>query len=1286
MTFLGLLITIIVMADSSRLYTSDKLSSSLINCVTQDKYGFMWIGTEYGLSKFDGYKFTNYLHNNKDTTSIADNIISSFLVDKEGRLWIGCAKGLMRYNATNDNFIQYHFPDGRKPRIYDIIESRNGDILMGTAGFGLYSIKRCTDKIKYEKQYSTRDSNMFYTHIFEDSHGYLWQGSHLNRFTRFSKYKNKVKITYYDSPCGAPVNFYQDWKNSMMIVCMFGIVNYDYTTGKITDAGYNFGPYKGNITINCSKYDKNGNLYIGTSECGVLMAPAGSKTFKAFENSNSSKFDLSTSWVNDIYEDKNQNIWIGCYKKGLFLLNNQKMAFNSWSFSDQNYSIGSSVSSLAQESQGSILCTVQNSGVYKFNNAGKIVSHPKSPAGTSIIYQDKWGRYWVGTGNALYSYNPENGNYKQEMKFASAGIYCITDDGMGKLYISVYSKGLYIYDSKTHKVKVLDMSMTSPHGMLCNDWIRSLSFDRQGLLWIGTSNGVACLNTQSYTFDNYGWTCLLRNFQANYLCEDEWGNMIIGTDKGLYIYYRGLKKLAPFPNSYVLRNKQICGIVRDSHNNIWVSTTMGIWEYDHHAEKFIAHINGNGLSSHEYMLGAVLHSADGRIGFGNTDGITTFYPYNVVNDITEMGNVHLTNFIIYGKHIDCTKSEYEIPYSENSFTLEFSLLNYKNAEDISYQYRINRGEWNSTDEGINSIPFNKLNPGNYQIEVRACCNGIVSKDTRIINITIESPWYATSWAYLIYAALISILVYFIFRYYERRRVADFEEQKMRFLINATHDIRSPLTLIMSPLEKLKHKITDIDSLAEINIIDRNAQRLLLLVNQILDERKIDKKQMQLHCTETNLVEFTRGIIALYAYNAKERNITITLESSEKKINVWIDRINFDKIINNLMSNAMKYTFDNGTINVYLSCDSANATLKVTDSGIGIKNEDAEKLFDRFYQGTNTTGFHIPGTGIGLNLCKALVNMHGGNIKAYNRGDGQKGTCMEINIPLGNAHLKPEEITTDNKDDSEEIASQGHKKNANKDFKILIVDDDHEIASYVMNELGSWYKFDYAANGREGLSKLLSSDFNLVISDVMMPEMDGITMLKKIKGNSKVSDIPVILLTSKSDIENRLEGLKRGADAFLAKPFSMEELHILIDNLVDNVRRLKGKFSGALEQEDKIENIEVKGNNALLMDKVMKCINENISDPDFNVEKLVENVGMSRAQLHRKLKEITGVSTGEFIRNLRLEQAAHLIMKGEINISQVAYAVGFNNQTHFSTVFKKHFGVAPSEYYETKHKE
>jgi len=308
-------------------------------------------------------------------------------------------------------------------------------------------------------------------------------------------------------------------------------------------------------------------------------------------------------------------------------------------------------------------------------------------------------------------------------------------------------------------------------------------------------------------------------------------------------------------------------------------------------------------------------------------------------------------------------------------------------------------------------------------------------------------------------------------------------------------------------------------------------------------------------------------------------------------------------------------------------------------------------------------------------------MHGGSIKAYNRTDGIKGSCFEIRIPLGKEHLKPEEIVEE--EDKKNTEAIGRKSQASRNFSILIVDDDEEIANYIKTELSDWYRFDHACNGKEGLKKLLTGKFDLVISDVMMPEMDGITMLKKIKGNSNVSDIPVILLTSKSEVENRLEGLRKGADGFLAKPFNMEELHILIDNLVDNVRRIRGKYSEAQGQKAKIEPIQVKGNNDALMERVMKYLNENLTDPDLNVEKLTEDVGISRAQLHRKMKEIAGVSTGEFIRNLRLEQAARLIEEGEINITQVAYSVGFNNQTHFSTVFKKHYGMSPSEYAETK---
>lgn len=1282
------LLTLVVWADSGELYTSGKLSSSLINCITQDKHGYIWVGTEYGLSKFDGYRFTNYFHNSKDSTSITDNIISDFLVDKEGNFWIGSAKGLMRYDYSNNNFKRYRFPDGRNPRIYSLIESHNGDILIGTAGFGLYSVKKGKNFINRERQYAERDSDVFFTHIYEDQRHYFWQSSHLSTFTRYINNNGHILRKNFKSPCGAPVAFIQHRKNTMLIVCMYGILYYDYRTNQIADAGYDFSAFKNNITINNATFDHEGNLYISTSEHGVLTIKKGSSKIEQLENSNSN-FNLSTAFVNDVFEDKDNNLWVGCYKKGLFLVNKSKAAFNTWSFSAQNYAIGSCVSSIAQGENGNILCTVQNSGVFCFDNTGKIVAHPKSPVGTSIIYKDHKGKYWLGTNNALYSYDPYNGIYTQKLNFASAGIYCMIDDNQGNLYISVYSKGLYIYNVESGEVKVLNMAQrNNPKGYLCNDWVRTLSFDHNGRLWIGTSNGVSCMDTQTLSFNTQGWHNILKDKQANAICEGKNGEIIIGSDQGLFLYDRQKGKEIPFPHAEQLDGKQICSITKDHQGDLWISTTMGIWQYSYQEKAFIGHINGNGLKSKEYVLGSMMHNADDLIAFGTDDGITTFYPQNVKMNKTELGDVHLTNFMVAGKSEDCQKSLFEIPYTQNSFTLEFSLLNYKNTDNISFQYRINDGKWSTTNEGVNAISFNEMNPGKYKIEVRAANNGRYSKKSTVITIVIKDPWYASTLAYICYILFFLALITYMIYSYERKRKADLDETKMQFLINATHDIRSPLTLIMGPLNKLKGRLTDAESKQDIETIDRNAQRLLLLVNQILDERKIDKNQMRLHCQATNLQEFIKGIVSLFTFNANERGITITQQESDRlggmPLEVWIDRINFDKVISNLLSNAMKYTFDGGDITITIDKDDKHAIIKVLDTGIGFKEEKTDRLFERFYQGKNSSDLHIEGTGIGLNLSRAITQMHGGNIKAYNRTDGIKGACLEVFIPLGKDHLKPEEIIK--QEDKQKPEEGSKKKQASKNFNILLVDDDAEIAQYIQAELSDWYRFGYAPNGKEGLKTLLTGKYDLVISDVMMPEMDGITMLKKIKTNSNVSDIPVILLTSKSEVENRLEGLRKGADAFLAKPFNMEELHILIDNLVDNVRRIRGKYSGAQGQVNKIEKIEVKSNNDALMERIMKCINSNLTDPDFNVEKLTEEAGISRAQLHRKMKEIAGVSTGEFIRNLRLEQAARLIEEDKINITQVAYSVGFNNQTHFSTIFKKHFGMSPSEYAETKRNE
>ena len=1287
-------------ADVRRLFTGDRLSSSLIDCVVQDKYGYLWIGTEYGLNKFDGYRFTRYLNNPSDTLTINDNEVVKVLSDRDGRLWVGSGKGLSRYDYEHNRFVRYAFPDHQVPRVNSLIMTSDGDLYIGTAGYGLYQIRKGEEHITREESFNKRKEDAFYSRIFEDDQHRLWRSSHLNTFTRITIRDHKaVAEKDYVSPCGAPMSFIKTDDGGFLIVCMYGILRYDYATETVSDAGYDLSLLGGQISIRKAILNKTGDLYIGTTGLGLTIIPRGQREMRPVENLNV-KYDLTSTHVNDIMEDKDQNIWVSCYQKGLYQLNPGAEAFSSWRFSEQNINIGSSVSAIVCDDEGDVLCAAQNNHIYRFNRQGKVVATLPAPNGTKAILRDRQGRYWVSTENTLYSYQPTTGASQSRMTGDGWGLNCMASGEDGKLYICDFGKGLRILNTATNEQQHISMTASDPKlGTLCNDWIKSLFVDRYGMLWIGTSNGLSVMDTKTQNFRTFGWEVMLQGHQCTAFSEQKQGNILIGSNAGLYVFDRIKKTIEPFPGAEELNDKLIYGIVTDIEGDIWVSTSIGIWQYSMKSKAWIGHLHGNGLSTKEYVLGAVMQAPDGTIGFGTNDGITTFQPQTVRNSRIEMGDVYLTNFLIGNETVCPLANEFTVPYGENSFTLEFSLLNYKNTENIFYQYRLNGSEdWISTNEGMNAISFNKMKPGRYIIEVRAVCNGNYSESTCTITVDVRGPWYSSTLAYLIYILLLMGLSGFLFYYLDRQRKAELEESKMRFLINATHDIRSPLTLIMGPLKKLKERVTDAECQNDIDTIDRNAQRLLLLVNQILDERKIDKNQMQLHCRETDLVSFVSGICSLYNYNAQQRNIAFGLQVESTQaatddadrqngqqtatIPVWIDRINFDKVISNLLSNAFKYTFDGGQIDVVLSQQTSTegkpeAVIQVIDNGIGLKEDKPDRLFDRFYQGSNARDLHLDGTGIGLNLSRAIVNMHGGTITAANRPDGMRGTVLTIHLPMGNDHLKPEELEKE----EEPTFSSAPKKQASKNFRILIADDDAEIAGYIRSELGNWYRFDAAPNGKEALKLLLTGSYDLVISDIMMPEMDGITLLKNIKGNTNISDIPVILLTSKAEVSDRLEGLKKGADAFLAKPFSMEELHILIDNLVDNVRRLRGKFSGAQKQEEKVEKVEVKGNNDALMERIMKCINENLQDPDFNVERLTEKVGISRAQLHRKMKEITGISAGDFIRNLRLEQAARLIKEKKINVTQVAYAVGFNNQTHFSTIFKKHFGMTPTEYSE-----
>ena len=1274
-------------------YPSERFSSGLINDVCQDKHGYIWIATENGLNKFDGYRFTTYLHQSGDATTLSSNIVVKLFCDSHGRLWVGTRMGLSCYDYASDRFIEYPFPENETPRVISMLERQNGDLLVGTSGRGVYKLDNDSLK-KIPGGYTSGGGNWYFNQMMEDRKGRFWKCGYGEEVTFMEN--GEVHQLYVEK--GIVIKM-AEVGDEILIICLHGI--YSYRNGNLSIADIDMSALGGKDVVMSSAYqDRDDNIYIGTRGDGLFRLAKGSRKLVRVE-SNMQGIDLNTAKIWAIHEDRLGNIWLGCQSKGLVMLPRLQPQFSSWSFSAQRYSLGSTITSVCEGAQGITWCTVQGNGVYGFDSYGRVVAHPSAPAAAEFIYRDKNKNYWIGTDEALYSYDPVSGRSQRQVALVCEKLNDMVDDGAGNLYISTYSRGFCSYNTNTHSLRnFLSTDRDPVRGNLWNNWILDMMLDRSGRLWFATSSGVCCYDPKADNFHPYGWEALLDGMMCYSLCETRNGEILIGTDQGLYRYVSNATEAEPFREDGGLSDKVVGYIVEVANGDIWCSTSMGIWQYDVRKKKFIGHVSGNGLTAKEYINCVGMHTADDMVYFANNDGLTVFLPSKVTGSHKQLPDVKMTGFYIAGSTVNKLSEEnsYRVSYLDNGITLEFSLLDFNNPSSIIYEYRINEAKWIQAPEGQNSIMLSHLQPGDYEIEVRALSAGVYSKPT-IIKIVVTPPWYLSTWAQLIYLLVLIGLIVLMGMMWRRRAQRQLAEEKMKFLMNATHDIRSPLTLIMGPLEKLKNsKVEEMKTVEElqsfntsvlkpsIDTIDRNAQRLMHLVNQILDERRIDKQQMQLHCRETNLVEFISGICKLYQFGATQRNITFSFEHDKDHVLAWVDRINFDKVISNLLSNAFKYTFDGGEIKVVIRDTEKVAEIQVVDNGVGIKDENPDRLFDRFYQGRNSADLGMQGTGIGLNLCRAITQMHGGQIKAAQRADGQQGACFTVTIPKGNKHLKPEQIVIDAP--AREVLSTASNGKYNRQFRILVVDDDPEITNYIMSELDNRYKFEHASNGKEALKMLLtatnsnSQTYDLVISDVMMPEMDGLTLLKRIKDNPQISQLPVIMLTSKAEVENKLEGLKSGADAYIAKPFNMEELHIQIDNLIDNVRRLRGKFSGAVAQEERVENIEVKGYDDALMERVMRSVNANMSNPNFNVDMMATDVGISRAQLHRRMKEITGLSTGKFLRNLRMEQAARLLREDAVNVAQVADLVGYADQAHFSTAFKAHFGLSPTEYSET----
>ena len=1260
------------------MYDYNKMSNSLLNKLCQDKYGFIWIASDFGLSKFDGYHFVNYYHIEKNSSSIGSNQISVLACSSDGTMFVGCSKGLMHYDYSTDSFVRYQFPLAVQPRINSITEISKNRFLVSTAGHGVYVVDKSTKQVRHLLSFEKMTGNRYLTFSFVEKGGYVWINTSDGRLLRGRLNGNRLSdIIKIDNKGKEPVGFVARGNGEILVFFSESVMSFDSHTRKLSVSDIDL-PKEISVSSVFQTSDKS--IYLGTVFSGVYIIKRG-VTKAQKESMYDGRYLLNGLRINAIFQDKDNNLWMTCPRHGLYFCSMTKQKFNSWSFVDGGEKLSAGITSLAPLGDGGLLCVLSGKGLFELDKNGGSKKCQGTPRGMNVVFKDRMGKYWLGTWSALYTYNPTNSSATLVENFNNKGIMNISEDLDGHIYVGILGNGFAILsnDGKSIRHYTTHKHPVKKCAKFGNDWVGQIYCDHKGLMWIATASGFWGYNPYEDIFlGSSKGDGFMRETAVSAICELPNYNLIIGTQNGLYLFHRDSQKITRLPGCDALEDMAISCLVKDNDGNIWISTPRGIWQYLSNQQKLISFVGVNGIAEEEFCEGSSCYTHDDMIYFGSVSTVTSFVPHDLKKQENIAGQVYLTRATSLSKVYDPFSSTLTIPWDDNRVTLEFSLLDYKNASNVSFEYCINGGEWINFENDGNLLTFNKLKPGTYHLEVRASRSGKYVTASKMIMLEVEAPWYASTVAQVIYCLLGLLLAYLCFLYFYRRQKAIFEEEKMKVLINATHDIRSPLTMILGPMDKLKHlveKSCNEESRKEIDqyvtIINRNAERLMLLVNQILDIRKIDKRQMKIKCQETDIVNFIRNVSLSFEFVAKQRDISLDVVSKEDKLLVWIDHDNFDKVMVNLLSNAFKYTSDGGQIVVSIQKKEQHVVIQVIDSGIGIGNEKKSKLFERFYQGSKSTG--KVGTGIGLNLALNIVQLHGGNIEASNRDDGRQGACFTIILPLGNLHLKPENICGVPKIDK--VSRKGICKKGN----ILLVDDDADLLAYVAKELSPWYRIDSCTNGVDAMQACLSQEYELVVSDVMMPGMDGITLLKKIKQNPNTNHVPVILLTSKSEVADRMEGFKSGADAYLAKPFHVEELHARIDSIINNMHRLKGKFSGVQQQHDKVQPVELKSNDDELMKRIMKSVNAHMDDSDYTVEMLVQEVGLSRVQLHRKMKELTGVSTAKFIRNIRMEQASRLIREGQVNISQVAYAVGFSDQAYFSTVFKQYYGMSPSEY-------
>ena len=1325
--------------------TVNGLSQSSVIAIHQDKQGQMWFGTRDGLNRYDGSTMTVFRNNPKDTLSICNNDILSIEGDKSGNIWVGTYNGLNCYNPVTNIFKHYLHGNNintlSNNTVWNIREIKN-EIWVATAG-GISIFNKTTQKfttVSHNSKNNSSLSNNFVLSIYETKKGAIWIGTSKGLCQLISRKGAIFSFKQYYTLKGESV-FVQDIKedyfgNLWVATKTNGLLKLDAVSKKLV-------PLSSNVSLIDSDvrsldFDNKGIAWIGTYE-GISTIQKDGSIRKVYNNLDKK---ISFGKIKSVFKDKKGSIWIGSYYNGISVWDESNNNFTNLNqnsgLSALSYDV---VSSFAADANKNIYIGTEGGGITVLdsktgttNRINSVSSNGVSVDNIKSLCLSNLGILWIGTftdGLAAYDINSKrfvNEKIPQELKstLKESGVYVIKNGSKnGVFWLGTFGKGLIRYDSFNNTFQNIGNDNYSDN-FLTNNRVRTLLIDKKDNLWIGTQSGLNVINLNDfdnntyhikhYFFDNK----LLSGDDILTLFQDKKGKIWVGTKaKGLY-NFDGVT----FNKINIKKDDSdvtaIHSISEDDMNNLWMSSNYGIIKYNLSNKSSFIYDQKDGLVSNEFNDNAFLKLGINKFYYGGPSGITYFDTKKLpVNKYTPQ--VILTDFKVANKSINVanendilekaiayTKS-LTLSYDKANFTINFAIPNFINSTNNQYSYRLVGldNEWTTTSN--TSATFTIQNSGTYFFEVKGANNdGIWNSTPTTLEIVVKPAPWKSWWAISFYAILIWVSLYgltwiikskeklrqdLLLEYRESERTKEDNSAKLQFFTNISHEFRTPLTLILGPLQQILLNYNGSNEMyKKLLVIESSANHLLKLINRLMDFRKFENNQFILEAAEGNIVKYIKEIFLSFTEYAKDGGYKFTFESSDEEILVYFDRFKLERVFYNLISNAFRYTPKGGEIAIKIRKEKNEISIEVEDTGIGIANEHIDKIFDLFFEIPTHNEVQInynKGTGIGLSIVKNIINLHKGTIAVENKST--KGVVFKVNMLLGRKHLSDKEIVKDFKisDDVAQYKVQldlpeikeeediNDLEVADEKLTVLIVEDHKVLRSFMKNLLKAEYNVIVAENGAIGLKKALKFVPDLIVSDVIMPEMVGTELCAKIKENIKTSHIPVILLTSRSSLIYKIEGLESGADDYISKPFNLIEFKLRIKNLLASKQRLKTKFSS----EDNFipSEIAVSSLDEQLLKKAFKVVEENISNEQFDIPFFCSELGVSRTMLFTKIKAWTNFTPNEFIHEIRMKRAAQLLEQNKINISQISYKVGFNNPKYFSKCFQKKFGETPTQY-------